>query len=119
MNLLTREDFLLQVFNYEESQDWQYQGTIPCLIDFHDDLCAPCLAIAPVLTELEEYYKGRVKFYKVAAPEQKLLVRELGVVNFPTLVLCPLGDKPVVLQGAAKKEKIQSTIEKELLGDRH
>jgi thioredoxin-like negative regulator of GroEL len=115
MKNLTRENFLNRVFDYEKKQRWQYQGDKPCLIDFYDETCPPCKAIAPVLAELADEFEDRVIFYQVDVTKEEQLAQELGVSNLPTLVLCPLGDKPVVLQGNASREKVREAIERELL----
>lgn len=115
MDKLTKKDFLREVFDYETKDQWNYQGKKPCLIDFHDETCAPCQAMAPTLRELSEVYSGKVIFFSVDIQTEKELTQELGVSNLPTLVLCPMDDKPVVLQGAASKEKIKQAIEDELL----
>jgi thioredoxin-like negative regulator of GroEL len=119
MELLNKEQFLKQIFDYEQKSEWEYQGDVPCLIDFHDDTCPPCQSVAPVLNELAEQYSGRVKFFKVDTPTENVLMKELGVINLPTILLCPVDGKPVVYQGAASKEKITTAIEKELLAERN
>ncbi|MBD3170551.1 MAG: thioredoxin fold domain-containing protein [candidate division Zixibacteria bacterium] len=118
MDKLTKKSFLLEIFDYETKDEWNYQGKKPCLIDFHDDTCAPCQAVDPILRELSETYSGMIAFYRVDIREEKELTQELGVSNLPTMVLCPMDDKPVVLQGAASKEKIKQAIDNELLKDK-
>jgi thioredoxin 1 len=115
MHSMTRRDFLENIFNYEKSKDWKYQDDIPCVIDFHDESCPPCQALSPVLEKLESEYGASVKFYKVDIRNEEDLAQELGVVNLPTLVFCPLAGRPIVLQGAVSKEKLILTIENELL----
>jgi len=117
MNKLTRGMFLKLVFNYAEKQEWVYQGDLPCVIDFQDDTCPPCQAIAPIMRGFAETYAGRVRFYTVDTREEETLAQELGIKSLPTLVLCPLADRPVVIQGAADKNRIRAAIEKELLGE--
>ena len=106
------------LFNYEESKEWNYQGDLPCLIDFHDDDCPPCISIVSTLEKLSQKYEKSVIFYKVDVKKDEVLVRELGVVNLPTLVLCPLGDKPVVIEGAITENKLAEKIESELLNQK-
>lgn len=112
---MTRQDFLDKVFNYEKSSAWTYQGSAPCVIDFHDESCPPCKHLEPILGKLSEEYDGRVIFYKVDIKAEKDLAEEVGIQNLPTLVFCPLDDKPIVMQGAAPREKVVAAIEKELL----
>jgi thioredoxin-like negative regulator of GroEL len=115
MELLSKEGFLEKVFDYENNKQWKYRGENPCVIDLHDDTCPPCLAVAPILEELDTHYDGAVRFYKVDTREERKLAQELGVRNLPTLVFCPMDGKPVVIEGAASKEKLMSVIDTELL----
>lgn len=117
MKRLTKDGFLEAVFDYEKKTEWEYQGDIPCLIEFHDDSCPPCQALGPVLQELLEQYQDRVVFFRVDVSEETVLAEELGVKNLPTLVLCPIGEKPIVYQGAASRERLETVIEDELLRD--
>jgi thioredoxin-like negative regulator of GroEL len=86
------------------------------VIGFHDDACPPCRAILPVIDELSGVYENRVLFYKVDMSSEADLARDMGIKNLPTVVLCPLNDKPVVFAGAAAKDKLRDAIERELLG---
>jgi predicted DsbA family dithiol-disulfide isomerase len=115
MNLLSKKDFLEKIFDYEKNKQWKYQGETPCVIDIHDDTCPPCLAVAPILEELNTHYNGAVMFYKIDTRKERTLAQELGVRNLPTLVFCPINEKPVVIEGAASKEKLMTVIDKELL----
>ncbi len=116
MEKLTKEGFLTSIFNYEKKSEWEYQGEKPCLIEFHDDSCPPCQALGPVLDELSELYENRILFYRVDMSEEAELADELGIKNLPTIVLCPVGDKPIVFQGATSEEKLRPILEEELLG---
>jgi thioredoxin-like negative regulator of GroEL len=115
MQNLTKQGFLTAVFDYESKKTWEYQGELPCLIEFHDDTCPPCQAVKPIIEQLAREFEGKVLFYRVDTPAEQELAGELGITNMPTLVLCPLGAKPVVFQGATSEAKLRSVIEQELL----
>ena len=34
---LTKETFTEKVFNFEQNQDWKFEGKLPCIIDFYAD----------------------------------------------------------------------------------
>jgi len=112
---LTRQDFLDKIFDYEDGQEWKFKGSKPCLIEFGDNACPPCKAISPILSELDQEFHAQIHFYHVDITVEKDLAQELGIRNLPTLVLCPLDDKPVVIQGAAPKKIIAGKIKHELL----
>ena len=62
---LTTQKFKEDIFNYEQSQEWKYEGEVPAIIDFYADWCAPCKMVAPILEELSIEYAGKLNIYKV------------------------------------------------------
>ena len=112
---MNRADFLEKVFDFEKSKEWIYQGEKPCLIDFHDEACPPCMKVASVIEKLAVEFADSVIFYKVDVHSEETLPQELGVVNLPTLVFCPIHGRPIVREGAASEEQLREIIHNELL----
>ncbi|WP_196887020.1 thioredoxin [Aureivirga sp. CE67] len=107
---LDKELFLEKVFNYEESQDWKYQGDLPCIIDFYADWCNPCKMLAPILEELSEEYKDEIIIYKVNTEVERELAAAFAVRSIPTLVFCPKEGQVQMAQGALPKLQLQKII---------
>lgn len=108
---LTKEDFLEKVFNYEENNEWQYEGELPAIIDFWADWCAPCKAVAPVLEELSEEYEGKLKVYKVNTEEEQELASVFGIRSIPSLLFIPTDGQPQMAAGALPKDTFVKAID--------
>ena len=112
---LTKQTFLEKVFNYEQNQEWNYQGELPCIIDFYADWCAPCKMVSPILEELSEEYKGKINVYKIDTEAEQELAAAFGIRSIPSLLFCPKDDKPQMAQGALPKNALKDAIDNVLL----
>jgi thioredoxin len=115
---IDRQQFLNQVYNYEVNPDeWVYEGDLPAIVDFYADWCAPCRIIAPILDELAEEYKGKIRIYKVDTDREKDLARAFNIRSIPTLLFIPAEGRPQISQGALPKETLKQVIDNFLLAD--
>ncbi len=89
MEHLTKETFLTKVFNYEKNKEWKFEGSLPCLIDFYADWCAPCRMVAPVLEELAKEYAGKINIYKIDTEDQQELAAIFGIRSIPSCYFAP------------------------------
>lgn len=105
--LLTKQDFLDKVFNFEESQEWDLKGDLPVIIDFYADWCGPCKMVAPVLEELSEEYEGKVHIYKVDTEAEQELAAAFGIRSIPSILFCPKGEQPQMANGALPKPEFE------------
>jgi thioredoxin len=113
---LTKADFLAKVMNYEKNpQEWVFKGDKPCIIDFYADWCGPCKMLAPIMEELAQEYVGKVDFYKVNTEEEQELAGVFGIQSIPSILFCPMGEKPQMAQGALPKDTLKKAIEDLLL----
>ena len=113
--LLTKEQFLEKVFNFEKHKDWKYEGSLPCIIDFYADWCGPCQSLAPLLEELSETYKGKLLVYKVDTEVEQELSGAFSIRSIPSMLFCPMEALPQMAQGALPKQELERMIQ-EILG---
>jgi thioredoxin len=110
LEYLTKETFKEKVFNWEESKEWKYEGTVPCLIDFYADWCGPCKMIAPVLEELQKEYGDSLKIYKVDTEQERELAGMFGIQSIPSLLFVPVEGQPQMAMGALPKATFEKAI---------
>ncbi|MGI0131534.1 MAG: thioredoxin family protein [Thermoplasmata archaeon] len=67
------------------------RSTLPVVVDFYADWCAPCRTAEPVLRELSESLVGRVKFTKVNVDESDSVTRSFGIHSIPTYLFVERG----------------------------
>jgi len=112
---LTTEDFKEKVFNYENSREWKYEGTLPAIVDFYADWCMPCKMVAPVLEELASEYAGKIMVYKVNTEKETELASVFGIQSIPTLLFIPKEGQPQASMGALPKQTFEKVIKDILL----
>lgn len=113
---LTKADFLARVANFEANpREWVFLGKRPCIVDFYADWCGPCKMIAPILEELAKTYRDKIDIFKVDTEKEHELSAIFGIRSIPTLLFCPLDDKPQIAQGAMGKEGFIEIIDELLL----
>ncbi|HTT25440.1 MAG TPA: thioredoxin domain-containing protein [Thermoplasmata archaeon] len=66
-------------------------SSLPVVVDFYADWCAPCRSAEPVLRELSESLAGRVKFTKVNVDDCDKVTRSFGIHSIPTYVFVDRG----------------------------
>ena len=107
---LTKEAFLEKVFNFEENQEWKFEGKRPVLIDFYADWCGPCKALAPVLEKLAEEYDGKIDIYKVDTEAEQELSAAFAIRSIPSMLFCPAEGEPQMANGALPKAELERII---------
>ena len=112
---LTTQDFKDKIFDYETSEQWQFKGSKPAIIDFYADWCGPCKTVAPVLEELSETYKGQVDIYKLDTEKEQELSALFGIQSIPTFLFIPVDGTPMMQKGALPKNALTQVIEERLL----
>lgn len=109
---LTTADFKKLIFDYENGENWKYNGTRPAVIDFYADWCRPCKMVAPIMDELAKEYKGKVDIYKLDVDAEGEVASVFGIQSIPSILYIPVSGEPQMGVGAMPKEEYVKEIEK-------
>jgi thioredoxin 1 len=114
---LTKEQFISEIFDFEKSENWEFKGELPAIIDFYADWCGPCKAIAPALEDLAVEYDGKINIYKIDTEKEEELSAMFGIQSIPTLLFIPMKGTPMMQKGALPANVLKEIIEERLLAD--
>ena len=59
----------------------------PVLVDFYADWCVPCRLMPPILKEVKEQFKARIRIVKVNVDNHPDIAMSCQVQNIPAVVL--------------------------------
>ncbi|HEX7535070.1 MAG TPA: thioredoxin [Syntrophales bacterium] len=110
---MAKDEFLVQFTDANFEQE-VLKSDKPVLVDFWAPWCGPCRAVGPVVEDLAEAYKGRVKVGKINIDDNPKTATNYGVMSIPTLILFNKGDITDKLIGLSPKERLEGLIKKVL-----
>lgn len=84
------------------------------LIDFWAPWCGPCLALTPVIEELNKDYAGRVFVGKLNVDENPQTAECFQVFSIPTLLIMKNGREVERIVGCVPKKHIEAAFKKHL-----
>lgn len=90
------------------------ESNVLTLVDFWAPWCVPCKMLTPVLEELAEEYKGRVKFTSVNTDDSPLTSMQLGIRSIPTVIVFKDGQMIDTRVGAQPKKVFSQILDKNL-----
>lgn len=105
--------------NVSHTSDANFEAEVlksdtPVLVDYWAEWCGPCKMIAPILDEVANDFKDRVKVMKLNIDENAQTPRKYNVRGIPTLMLFKNGDVAAQKVGALSKSQLAAFLEANL-----
>lgn len=83
---------------------------IPVLADFWAEWCVPCKMVGPLLEQLAEEHKGKIKVAKINVDEEGELASNYNIVSIPTILLFHKGSVVKQQIGAVPRKVLEEMI---------
>ncbi len=102
----------VQELTNNEFEEFTKQGFV--LIDFSADWCMPCQMMEPIIEELSEKFKGKIKFGKVNVENNQELAQRFNVSSIPNFVLLKDGSMIEQFVGSRSEQEFEEKLEEKL-----
>lgn len=86
--------------------------SVPVLVDFWAEWCAPCKSLMPILEKLAGAYRGAFVLARVNADQAQTLVQRVGVRSLPTVLLVKDGQVVDHFQGALPEGQVRAFLDR-------
>lgn len=95
-------------------EDNVLKSEFPVLVDFWAEWCGPCRTIAPVIEELADEYKEKLKVGKLNIDENPKTPTQYGIRSIPTLLLFKGGKVLQQIVGVKPKADLKEMIDRNI-----
>ncbi len=86
-------------------------SSVPVLVDFWAEWCAPCKMIAPSIEELASEYEGKLKVGKVDVDSNPNIASTYQIRSIPSIVFFKDGKVADQIVGAVPKKQIAGMVD--------
>lgn len=87
------------------------ESSLPVVVDFYADWCAPCRMLSPVLDRVSNTFDGRAKIVKVNVEKEPDLARQFNVSSIPTLAFVVHGEVVGQSSGMPSESELNSVVQ--------
>ncbi len=82
----------------------------PVLVDFKADWCAPCKMMTPILKQVKQHFKDRIKIVKIDIDKSPAVAQKFDILGVPTTILFKNGKNVWRQSGVIQANQIISVI---------
>jgi len=110
MNMKMRANNEVPELTSKEFEEFTKKGTV--FIDFFAEWCMPCLMMAPIVDEVSEKFRKKIKFGKVNVGDNQQLASKFEVSSIPNFVLFKDGKPVERFVGAISSDELEERLKK-------
>lgn len=92
-------------------EDEVLKSDTPVMVDYWAEWCGPCKAIAPVLEEIADEYKGKLIVAKMDVDDNQSTPQKYAVRGIPTLMIFKNGNAVGTKVGQLSKSQLSAFID--------
>ena len=100
-----------QIENDTQFEEEVIQSDVPVFVDCLTEWCGPCKALKPILQELEDENKGKVKIALLDIEHNEKLAHRLNVTSVPKVVVFSNGEQVAEFVGLRPKQDYQAVLD--------
>ena len=83
---------------------------LPVLVDFYATWCGPCKMMAPILEQVNEQIKGKLRIVKIDTDRYPQLASRYNIEALPTLVLFKNGEPVDKIEGVIQPQQLEERL---------
>ncbi|MCH3998365.1 MAG: thioredoxin [Lachnospiraceae bacterium] len=105
---------MIMKFDQDNFDKEVLKSDIPVMVDFFAEWCGPCKMMGPVVEELEEEYKGKIKIGQLNVDDNPEIAERYSVMSIPNFIFFKNGQPVAQSIGGVPKATLEEKI-KEVL----
>ncbi len=82
----------------------------PVLVDFWAEWCGPCRMIGPIIEEIADEQKSKLKVVKINVDQAQEVAMRYSIMSIPTLLVFKNGEAVDQIVGAMPKQQLMSKL---------
>ena len=83
---------------------------LPVLVDFYATWCGPCQMMAPILEQVNQQIKGKLRIVKIDTDRYPQLASRYNIEALPTLVLFKNGKPVGRIEGVIQPQQLEERL---------